>query len=405
MIVALKLIFQLSVRNLTRHKRRNFMLFAAITVAVGGVTAMNTLIRGFQADMLDSAVSNLTGHIKVHAPGYRDDPSIQRSFELAEDFQPDVAKEDLLGWAPRIRVPAVIMSERETRGIQLVGVDPAAEAISFLNTVTIVGENLASAEDGRVLIGRELARQLETKVGRRLVIITQGADGLNRERGFRIAGTYDSDGTSLEKIFVFTGLTNLQTMLDSSAVTEVSIRLNEEIQRLSVKDVLIDFFVGLEVRDWQELEPQAAAMYIFADGAIFIWFALMMSALTFGLMNTLIAAVMERVKEFGMLRAVGMRKSIVITQVVVESTVIMTIGIAAGLLIGYLIFLVYADGIDLSAFAEGVEMAGMRAKLVPVMLVSDLVLVASLSLILGVLASLYPAWRAVKVNPLEALRR
>jgi ABC-type lipoprotein release transport system permease subunit len=169
--------------------------------------------------------------------------------------------------------------------------------------------------------------------------------------------------------------------------------------------LLIDFFVGLEVRDWQELEPQAAAMYIFADGAIFIWFALMMSALTFGLINTLIAAVMERVKEFGMLRAVGMRKSVVIAQVVVESTVIMTIGVAVGLVIGYLVFLAFADGIDLSAFAEGVEGFGMRTKLVPVMLVSDLVLVATLSLALGVLASVYPAWRAVKITPLEALRR
>jgi ABC-type lipoprotein release transport system permease subunit len=403
--VALKLILQLSVRNLTRHKRRNLMLFAAIAVAVGGVTSMNTLIRGFQEDMLDSAVSNLTGHIKIHAPGYRDDPSIQRSFELAQDFQPDVPEDELLGWAPRIRVPAVIMSERETRGVQLVGVDPSAEAISFLSTVAIDGENLTDPDDGRVLIGRELARQLETKVGRRLVIISQGADGLNRERGFRISGTFDAEGTSLEKVFVFTGLTGLQKMLDSTAVTEVSIRLQQEPQRVSVKDTLIDFFVGLEVRDWQELEPQAAAMFIFADGAIFIWFALMMSALTFGLVNTLIAAVMERVKEFGMLRAIGMRKSIIIAQVVVESAVIMTIGIAVGLLLGYLIFLAFADGIDLSSFAKGVEMAGMRSKLVPVMRVDDLILVASLSLILGVLASLYPAWRAVKVTPLDALRR
>ena len=401
----LKLIVQLSLRNLTRHKRRNLMLFAAIAVAVGGVTSMNTLIRGFQADMLDSAVSNLTGHIKIYAPGYRDDPNIQRGFELAEDFQPDVPAQDLLGWAPRIRVPAVIMSERETRGIQLVGVDPAAEVISFLSTVEITGENLADADDRRVLIGRELARQLETKVGRRLVIITQGADGLNREKGFRIAGTFDSEGTSLEKIFVFTGLAGLQSMLDSGSVTEVSIRLHSEPKTISVKEVLIDFFIGLEVRDWQELEPQAAAMYIFADGAIFIWFALMMSALTFGLINTLIAAVMERVKEFGMLRAIGMRKSVIIAQVVIESTVIMTIGVAVGLVIGCLIFLAFADGIDLSAFAEGVEGFGMRSKLVPVMLVSDLVLVATLSLALGVLASVYPAWRAVKITPLEALRR
>ena len=403
--MVLKLILQLSLRNIARHKRRNIMLFAAIAVAVAGVSATNTLIRGFQADLLDSSISNLTGHIKIHAPGYRDDPTIQKSFELAKNFAPDVPAEELLGWAPRIRIPAVIMSERETRGIQLVGVDPNAEHISFLGNVPIDGEALSGSDDGRVLVGRELARQLETKVGRRLVIITQGADGLNRERGFRIVGTYDAEGTALEKIFVFSGLEKIQELLDTPNVTEVSVRLHQEPQRISVKRRLLDFFVGLEVMDWRELEPQAATMYLFADSIIFIWFAVLMSALIFGLVNTLIAAVMERVKEFGMVRAIGMRKSMVISQVVVESIFIMSIGVVFGLMMGYGLYASIADGLDLGQFAGGLATFSMRSMLVPIFRPSDFVLVAALSIGLGVLASLYPAWRAVKITPLDALRR
>lgn len=401
----MKLIWQLSLRNIMRHKRRNAMLFAAIAVAVAGVSSMNTIIRGFQVDMLESAVANLTGHIKVHAPGYRDDPSIQRGFTLDDDYAPDVAPQDLMGWAARIRVPAVIMSERETRGIQLVGVDPRAEVISFLGDVAIRGAALEGTDDGRVLIGKELAAQLETRVGRRLVIITQGIDGLNREKGYRVVGTYDAEGTGLEKMYVFTGLKSLQALLDSDVVTEVSIRLHEEPMRVSVKELVLKTFADLEVKDWQELEPQAAAMYLFADGAIYIWFLLMMSALTFGLVNTLVASVMERIRELGMLRALGMPRRTVLTQVVVESTIIMAIGVAFGLVVGYLIYLSMGDAIDLSAFADGMEMAGMSSLLKPVFQASDFVLVASLSLVLGILASLYPAWRAVKVKPLDAMRR
>lgn len=401
----MKLIFQLSLRNILRNRRRNVMLFAAIAVAVAGVSSMNTLIRGFQIDMMDSAVSNLTGHFKVHAPGYRDDPSIQRGFTLDPSYAPDIPAQSLLGWAPRVRIPAVIMSERETRGVQLVGVDPDAEAISFLGSVPLEGERLQDKDDGRLLIGLELARQLETKIGRRLVIITQGADGLNRERGYRIAGIYDAEGTGLEKVFVFSGLSRLQDLLDSDAVTEVSVRLVEDSPEFDVRETLTRFFVDLDVQNWQELEPQAAAMYLFADGAIYIWFVLMMSALTFGLVNTLVASVMERVKELGMLRALGMRKRLVVSQVVVESSMIMAIGVLVGLCGGYLVFLMIRDGLDLSAFAEGVEMAGMSSVLVPVLQWSDFVLVAYMSLGLGVLASLYPAWRAVRVDPLEAMRR
>ena len=291
------------------------------------------------------------------------------------------------------------------RGIQLVGIDPEQEAISFLGSVDHAGELLEDRADRRILIGKELAEQLETKVGRRLVIITQGMDGRNREAGFRIAGTYDTDGTTLEKIFVFTGVDRLQQMVDAEVVTEVSIKLKSQSQEFSLKRALQSVFADLEVLDWQELEPQAAAMFLFADAAVFIWFLVMMGALIFGLMNTLITAVMERVREFGMLRAVGMRPGAIIVQVVVESSLIMVVGIAVGLFIGGLLYYWLSDGIDLSQWAQGMELAGMRSVLVPRMLLQDIILISSLSLVFGILAALYPAWRAVKIKPLEALRR
>jgi len=402
----LKLLLQLSTRNLFRHKRRNLMLLLAICVAVAGVIVTNSLIRGMQYDMQESAVANLTGHVKVLAPGYLDDPNIEKSFRLAKDWQPDIPAQELEGWAARIRIPAVIMSERETRGIQFVGVDPVQEKISFLGDVAIRGERLKDASDRRILIGQELARQLETKVGRRLVLITQGLDGKNREAGFRIAGIYDAEGTSLEKQFVFTGIRALQRLVDAQVVTEVSIRLAIHPDEYSIKGMLMDFFVGLEVLDWQQLEPQAAAMFVYADSAIFIWFLVMMGALIFGLINTLITAVMERVREFGMLRAVGMRPGSVVLQVVLESTVIMFAGVVIGLVVGWLLTTQWlGDGIDLSQWAAGMELAGMRTVLVPKLLYQDVVLVAVLSLVFGILAAIYPAWRAVKIKPLEALRR
>ncbi len=405
-----KLLLQLSHRNLYRHKRRNVMLLLAIVVAVSGVTVMNSLIRGFQFDMQEAAVSNLTGHVKILAPGYLDDPSIEKSFRLAEDWRPDLASEALEGWAARIRIPAVIMSERETRGVQLVGVDPRRESISFLGSADYRGERLAGPDDAHVVIGEALAKQLSTDVGRRLVLITQGADGLNREAGFRIAGIYDADGENLEKIFVFTGVERLQALVDAPVFTEVSIKLTDPsagnaTEAFSIKDSLAAFFDDLQVLDWQQLEPQAAAMFAFADAAIFIWFLIMMGALIFGLVNTLVTAVMERVREFGMLRAVGMRPGAVVVQVVLESTLIMAAGVLLGLLCGWLFISWIGDGIDLARWSQGIEMFGMRSLLVPKLLVGDMVLVAAMSLFFGFFAALYPAWRAVKIKPLDALRR
>lgn len=407
MIMPGRLLLALSVRNLMRQRRRNGMLLLAIGVAVACVTLSNSLVRGMQDGMRRSAVESLTGDIKILKPGYRDDPGIDERFDLASGWTPEVPAAELAGWAPRLRVPAVIMSERETRGVELVGIEPGREDISFVGRVRIEGSRLDGGADNRVLIGKALAEQLETGVGYRLVIITEGADGQSRESGFRVAGVYDADGTGLEKTYVFTGITFMRSLLDTDGVTEVSIRLKDDSEAAlsPVLQGLKDRLGGLDVLPWQALEPQAAAMFVFADAAVYILFVILMGALVFGLMNVLITAVLERIPELGMLRAVGMRPGVVVAQVVLESTLIMLAGICFGLLLGAGLVTLLADGIDLSQWSAGAEVVGMGSVLIPRLSPADVTLVAGMSLGLGFIASLYPAWRAVKINPLEALRR
>ena len=400
-----KLLVQLSWRNLWRHRRRNCILLAAIAVAVAGVVLLNAMLRGMQADMQNTIIDNLTGHVKVLHPGYLDDPGIQRGFEMAEGWSADLPADAVAGWTARVRIPAVAMSERETRGVQLVGVDPERESISFLGDVSIRGERLAGAQDRRILIGRGLAERLQTEVGRRVVLVAQGADGRTREAGYRIAGVYRAAVAGLENVFVFTGAGTLQGLLDTLAVTEISVRLTDDVYERGIVDRLLGTFAGLDVRTWRQLEPQAATMVEFADAAIFIYFLVIMGALVFGLVNTLVTAVMERVRELGMLRALGMKPRSVVAQVMVESTLVMSVGVSFGLAIAFAVFAVFADGIDLTAFDESLASFGLRPIFVPVLQTGDVLLVAVMSLVLGLLASFYPAWRAVKVKPLDALRR
>ena len=400
-----KLLLQLSWRNLWRHRRRNIILLSAIAVAVAGVVLLNSLLRGMQVDMQNSVVDNLTGHVKVLQPGYLDDPSIMHGFEVADGWDLDLPAEAIAGWTSRVRVPAVIMSERETRGVQLVGVDPAREDISFLRSIVIDGEGLKGADDRRVIVGAALAEQLETRVGHRLVLVTQGADGRNREAGYRIAGTYRAELRGLEKAFVFTGAATLQKMLDTLVVTELSLRLSDDRYEPRILGQMVNTFTGLDVLTWRQLEPQAASIVELMDSAIFIYFLIIMGALVFGLVNTLVTAVMERVRELGMLRALGMRPRTVVAQVMVESSLIMLVGVAGGLLIAAAVYSQVADGIDLSAFDDSLASLGLRPQFVPVIRAGDVVLVAGLSLVLGLLASFYPARRAIKIKPLEALRR
>ena len=402
--IPVKLLLQLSWRNIWRHRRRNAILLSAIAVAVTGVMLLNMMMRGMQQDMLNTAIENLTGHVKILEPGYLDDPGIERGFEAVEGWQ-NALPDDTQGWATRIRVPAVVMSERETRGIQLVGVDPNRESISFLGNAEVAGERLAGSEDSRILVGGLLAEALDTAAGRRLVLVTQGADGRTREAGFRIAGIYRAEIAGLERAFVFTGLAALQRLLGTDGITEISIRLDGEDREVAAVAALADHFQDQTVMSWRQLEPQAASMVEVSEVAIYIMAVIVMGALVFGLVNTLVTAVMERLRELGMLRAIGMRPRAVVAQVVAESSVIMAIGVAAGLLLAGFVFALVADGIDLTAFDDSLASFGMRPTFVPVFDIRDVVTVVVMSLGLGIMASFYPARRAVKIKPLEALRR
>jgi ABC-type antimicrobial peptide transport system permease subunit len=162
---------------------------------------------------------------------------------------------------------------------------------------------------------------------------------------------------------------------------------------------------GLEVLNWRQLDPQAAAFYEIADVGITIWYVILLLALAFGLINSLITAVLERVREFGMLRALGMRPRVVVAQVVIESVLIVVFALAGGIVVGLGLVALFADGIDLSNYAAGAELAGMRSRLVPHLLLRDVLSLAALAVALAVLASAYPAWRAVRIKPLDALRR
>ena len=404
--MSLAKIGQLAWRNLWRQRRRNLTMLVALSFAVMGVIFLNAFLRGMTAQMADGAINSMVGHVKVLQPGYRDDPGIARSFVLESEWSPEIPAGQLQGWARRVRVPAVIMSERETRGIEFIGIDPAQESISFVADWTIEGEQLEGPGDRRILVGRSLAEQLETAAGRRLVIVTQGADGRSREAGYRIAGLYQSEHSALEKFHVFTGIEAAQALLVSDTVTEVSVRLTDEKYQPTVLQSLIETFVGLNVFDWQTLQPMAATMMQLSDAMIYILFIIVMSALVFGLVNTVVTAVMERYREIGMLRALGMRAGAVLLQIVTESTLIMIMGVAIGTAAGGGLCLWLSDGVDLAAFSEGLEAFGFSSNtLVPTIVPADLAFVVVASLVMGVVASFFPALRAVRLNPLEAMRR
>ncbi len=399
----MRLVLQLALRNIWRQRRRNGLVLFAIVVSVGGVFVMNSLARGMEQDFLRFSIENFRGHIKILAPNQLDEPGLRYSIPQATDWAA-LDRPDIETWTPRLRSPAVIMSERETRGVEIVGIDPTRESHSFIHDLVVEGEGILDPNDQHLLIGRDLAEELKTGLGRRLVVLMNGPDDTAIETGFRILGIFDSDTSRYEEAYVLTGLSSLQRISGVDGFTGVSVYIKDLAYVDEVQSSLASQLPELDVATWAQLDPFTSEMHRFIGFTVYILIVVFLGTLVFGLINALVTAVLVRIKEFGMLRVVGMKSRLVVSQVVIECVIIMLLALMIGLGVGLLFVWWIGDGIDLTAFAAGVEAFGMGARMVPHLVVDDFVILGVASVILGLIASYFPARRVIKASILQSLR-
>jgi ABC-type lipoprotein release transport system permease subunit len=405
----LEILAMLAWRNLWRNHRRTIIMISAITVGVWAMIFMTALMRGMVNDMLRGGIQTLPGHVQIHHPGFRDDPSVNNLISATGTALDEIFSDNgLEPWASRVKVPAVISSERESRGVTLFGIDPAAEAqITFVADDIAEGRYLEDEADSGVVIGRKLADKLDTRLGKRVVLMSQDPDNEIADRGFRIVGIYDSDPDSLEEAFVFAGRATIQKMLGiGDRVTEV-VFLAADHQNVEPLYKRVSELAGpdVDVEPWYELDKYLSTMLNMMDGFVLVWIVVVFLALSFGLVNTLVMAVFERIREIGLMLALGMRPANILGQIVLESLLLLVIGLALGNAFAWMTVVPLKDGIDISVVAEGMDMMGASSMLYPDLQIHDVIMANIVVLALGFLASLSPAWRASRYQPVEAITK
>ena len=396
-------------RNLWRNHRRTLIMLLAIAVGVWAMIFMTALMRGMVDQMIADGINVLPGHVQIHDPAFRDDPSIENHLNAPGPELLDALNgPEVKGWSSRIRVPAMISSERDSRGVTLLGVDPAAEISLGFDPASIVqGRNLVDSNDQGLVVGRKLLDRLETDLGKRVVIMSQNPDNVVADRGFRIVGVYQAKLESLEEHFVYAGRTTLQSLLG----------LNDEVSEIGIKgenyrdvDALLKAIrsaapTTVEVLPWTELDPYLAIMMEVMDGFVLVWIIVIFLALSFGLVNTLMMAVFERVREIGLMQALGMKPSAILYQVLMESLMLLALGLLIGNILAIATLFPIRDGIDISAVAQGMEMMGASSMLYPALKLGDVLLANTVVITLGIVMSLLPAWRAAQYKPVEAIAK
>jgi len=401
--------FQLGWRNIWRNPRRTAVIMIAVIIGVWTMIFLGAVTRGMLEDMIENGIATLTGHIQIHQRGYRDDPAIDNS--ITDPNMVESVLENLLPpgtrWAKRVRVNAIASNARHSDGLTLVGIDPEQEAkVSFIGRGVTQGRYLAPDEENGIVVGKAMADTFETGVGRKLVLMSQDREGEIASRAFRIVGIFRAEMQATEKQFAFVSLPAAQHMLKlKEGISEVSIILQDqgEAERVA-REIKAALPSTYEVDSWRELLPLLAAYLRLFDGFMWLWYLVVFIAMGFGIVNTMLMAVFERIREFGLLKALGMKPWWIIKEVLAESFFLLILGMAIGNTLGLLsVFALSGSGIDLSAIAAGTEYFGMTRVIYPAVSVKDMAIANIMVFFLGLLVSMYPAAKAARFTPVEAL--
>ncbi|MBN2350877.1 MAG: ABC transporter permease [Bacteroidales bacterium] len=403
------MIWSVSWRNVWRSKVRSAVIIIAIALGIFAGVFTWAFYYGMVDQRLETAIKTEVSHIQLHNPKYMVNPDMINFIPNIQEVKTKIEQLPSVSAVSCRTVQNALITSAETgSGLRIVGINPEEEQkITDIYTKVIDGTYLTGIKRNPILIGEKLAEKLNVKVRSKVVVIMQQMDGTMTKGSFRIAGIYKTTNSMYDEMNAFIRVEDLRnlTHFEASAGHEIAILLKNNQDVESTLADLKTEFPDLDVKSWREISPEVSLVEETMDISMYFILIIILFALGFGIINTMLMAILERVKELGMLMAVGMNRRRVFSMIVLETVFLTLTGGVLGILLGYAAALIFMrTGIDLSAFSEAYERMGYDPVIYPVLKLNIAVKVTILVIITGLLAAIYPAVKALHLKPAEALR-
>ena len=402
------MIFKISWRNIWRSRTRSLVVISAIIIGVWAVIFLISFSAGFVKSYVDNAIRNEISHIQIHHPSFLDDKEVKYPLPSGQEVISKVKQLDgVQAIAGRSISNAMLSSSKGARGVIARGIDPEAEAaLTLLNEKVVEGNYLSEKGRNPILVSKSLAEKMGVKLRSKIVLTIQDLNGDVINGAFRIVGIYETSNSATDEMNVYIRANNLNALIGQEGmVHEVAIYMDQLEQIDTTITQLKNLFPEASVQGYTEISPEIALFNSQIEVSATIFTFIVMLALIFGIINTMLMAVLERIRELGMLMSIGMNKFKVFFMIVIETLLLGLIATPIGLGLGY--FTVESlknTGIDLSAWSQGMRQYGISEFIYPYLEEGLYLQLAMSVLITAILASLYPAWKAVRLNPVEAIR-
>lgn len=403
------MILQLAWRNIWRNPVRSLVIIVSVAFGLFAAIAVLALYDGMLYSRMRTVIDTETGHLQLHNPVFREDMEVQYVIPQQEALRDALSKDPAVrAFSLRVLSAAMLATPRGSAGVNVYGVNENDERnVSrwdrrFRDTVNKLA-------DGRsVVVGKKLASKLDISKGDKLVLTLTGKDGNMVSAALRVRAIYETSNTPLDEVNVYVRDDAFAEMLGIPQQRHEAVVIatsDDSVDVLSAR--LRASFKNLQVETWKELSPETDLMIRTVDYYSYIIVIIILIALSFGIVNTMMMSVLERRKEIAMMTALGIGQMRMLALISMETMFLTLVGIPVALLAGWLgVGYFSRKGLDLSGMGE--EMMrnfGFEDLIYPSFPADKLLAIIILVFISALVASILPSWRSIRIDPARGLQK
>lgn len=401
-------IISLGWKNIWRNPTRSGVVIIAVLLGIWAGVFISSFFNSMAQGYLQNQLNLTIGHIQITNPEFEDQFNPKYNIDDSKTILDSLERQNYVTEIQYESLSAgLAQSATNSYGVTIHGIDTTANTALHVTEFIKQGDFLKSIDRNPIVIGQGLADRLELELRSKMVISFQDVEGNITGGAFRIAGIFDSFNDGFDNGNVFVLRKDLNRLLEKEGlIHKITLKLNDFTQANQHAKTLSERYSDLKVASWAELAPELEYVFSTMDITLYIVMIIIVIALVFSIINTMLMAVLERTKEIGMLMAVGMNKTRLFMMILSETFFLTIVGTPLGMLLGWItVSILGTTGIDLSAFAAGLNAYGLDTVIYPDLNRTYYLNITLLIAAAALLSALYPAWKTLKLKPVEAIRK
>lgn len=404
------MIFTMAWRNIWRNKMRSIVIMLSIVIGLFAGIAVLALYKGMMTARIRIAIDAEVGHMQLHDNNFKTDYDPKFVLTNGNEVLKAIAKLPGVKFvAARSITNGMLTTTTGSAGVQINGIVPEQEyEVSQLKKKIIEGNVFDTAKKNQLMIGKKLATKMKLKTGSKLVLTCTDTSGNIVSGAFRITAIYQSANAPLDEKNVYLMMQDMNALLTvENSFHEIAVLLNNDDDMPVMQKKMQQQFPLYQIESWKEISPETDLMVNTTNQMSYIIMVIIMFALAFGIINTMLMAILERTKEIGMMVALGTGKLKIFLLVLLETTFLTLAGTPIGFLAGWLATGYYnKNGLDLSGMGkEMMSSFGYSTVIYPEFPAEKFAGVMLIVFCTAIISCLFPAIKALRLKPVEALQR